>query len=178
MNANNSVKIQMVHMCVDVGAASLYIKIENVAKVCNSSSNRQTIMRRKIKCTPDPMIYGALVKLCIVMKYFYCGWKRENEIMKTQWFCMCSALNIQNVHIIIPIIMDIIENPDSPILENFRVSNLTFSDVNECFQPNNCSQLCNNTLGSYECYCRLGFKVSPNATTDCIGTLKRQIIWF
>ena len=80
MNANNSVKIQMVHMCVDVGAASLYIKIENVAKVCNSLSNRQTIMRRKIKCTPDPMIYGALVKLCIVMKYFYCGWKRKMKL--------------------------------------------------------------------------------------------------
>jgi hypothetical protein len=42
--------------------------------------------------------------------------EKENEIMKTQWYCMCSALNIQNVHIIIPIIIDIIENPISESL--------------------------------------------------------------
>ena len=51
-------------------------------------------------------------------------------------------------------------------------NNLCFVvDVDECSRPNDCAQLCNNTQGSYECYCRIGFKVNPNNIKNCIGML-------
>ena len=48
---------------------------------------------------------------------------------------------------------------------------VTVADIDECDQPNNCAQLCNNTEGSYECYCKIGFKIDPNDSAKCIGTL-------
>lgn len=34
-------------------------------------------------------------------------------------------------------------------------------DVDEC-QEGACRQLCNNTLGGFECGCRAGFKLGPD----------------
>ena len=43
-------------------------------------------------------------------------------------------------------------------------------DVDECAGgTSNCSQLCNNTLGSYECSCNIGYMLDSNGFT-CSGT--------
>ena len=33
----------------------------------------------------------------------------------------------------------------------------------------NCSQLCNNTDGSYQCYCQHGYALDPSDETTCHG---------
>ena len=43
------------------------------------------------------------------------------------------------------------------------------SDVNECQASNGgCEQVCNNTDGSFECSCNLGYSLSSDRTS-CIG---------
>ena len=45
----------------------------------------------------------------------------------------------------------------------------SFSDINECAVENGgCSEVCNNTLGSYACACRAGFLLQPDGRT-CEG---------
>ena len=42
-------------------------------------------------------------------------------------------------------------------------------DTNECLLSNGgCSQLCTNTIGSYQCNCRNGYELSDNEI-DCDG---------
>ena len=42
-------------------------------------------------------------------------------------------------------------------------------DTNECRLSNGgCSQLCTNTIGSYQCNCRNGYELSDNEI-DCDG---------
>ena len=43
------------------------------------------------------------------------------------------------------------------------------SDIDECSQPNDCSQECKNIIGSYECFCRIGFKINKEKPTECEG---------
>ena len=44
-----------------------------------------------------------------------------------------------------------------------------FSDINECdVNTDNCSQLCNNTIGSYQCYCEDGYILDSDEHT-CNG---------
>ena len=44
----------------------------------------------------------------------------------------------------------------------FAINNL-FPDINECITlQHNCSQLCNNSAGSYQCYCREGFELEED----------------
>ena len=51
------------------------------------------------------------------------------------------------------------------------LSTLTVSDINECvIGTSGCSQLCNNTNGSYICSCKRGYKLSSDHNT-CIGEL-------
>ena len=48
-------------------------------------------------------------------------------------------------------------------------------DVDECSNTglNDCSQLCENTNGSYQCSCASGFSLQPDKTT-CTGKKKHQ----
>ena len=46
-------------------------------------------------------------------------------------------------------------------------------DIDEC-EFSNCSQICNNTEGSYQCSCKEGFTLLPDNTT-CHGTLYMSI---
>ena len=43
----------------------------------------------------------------------------------------------------------------------------TPTDVNEC-QEGVCSQLCNNTLGGFQCGCHPGFRLAPDERS-CLG---------
>ena len=53
-----------------------------------------------------------------------------------------------------------------------------FLDIIECDDDNGgCSQLCNNTVGSYYCECNTGYHFFDNSTTICIGmklTIKQE----
>ena len=46
-----------------------------------------------------------------------------------------------------------------------------FSDVNECAVRNGgCDHICKNQQGSFECKCKVGFKIGTDGKT-CRGTL-------
>ena len=43
-------------------------------------------------------------------------------------------------------------------------------DIDECNEDNGgCEQICNNTVGSYECFCRDGYELDSNGI-NCTGT--------
>ena len=48
----------------------------------------------------------------------------------------------------------------------------SFSDIDECIRGNNICDpytgLCNNTLGSYDCSCQLGY-TGPGTIDTCVG---------
>ena len=45
------------------------------------------------------------------------------------------------------------------------------SDINECdVNTDNCSQFCNNTIGSYQCYCEDGYTLDSDEHT-CNGII-------
>ena len=41
-------------------------------------------------------------------------------------------------------------------------------DVDECSSDNDCSQLCSNTVGSYDCGCEEGFALSKEDNSTCL----------
>ena len=41
-------------------------------------------------------------------------------------------------------------------------------DINECDEDHGCHHLCNNTDGSFHCYCNPGYILDSNGTT-CTG---------
>lgn len=45
------------------------------------------------------------------------------------------------------------------------------SDIDECADPDTCSQICVNQIGSYKCQCQEGYQVDP-ATKACKATGK------
>ena len=61
------------------------------------------------------------------------------------------------------------------------VISFTFStkDINECSEHiSGCNQLCNNTLGSYNCTCYTGYLLGSNGRT-CYGEIKCLILsWY
>lgn len=61
---------------------------------------------------------------------------------------------------------------DVQILQGFF---LFFSaDIDECTEPaHGCSQLCNNTLGSYNCFCLKGYLLEKDNKT-CVGRLSSK----
>ena len=40
-------------------------------------------------------------------------------------------------------------------------------DIDECYEMEPCSQMCNNTPGSYSCHCRPGYSVRPGSRDEC-----------
>ena len=51
----------------------------------------------------------------------------------------------------------------------FKCDIIFFTDNNECLVNNgDCSQKCENTLGSFECQCLIGFKLNVDKRT-CDG---------
>ena len=47
---------------------------------------------------------------------------------------------------------------------------LIFADINECLvNKGGCSHYCHNTIGSYYCTCRTGYKLDSDKHR-CIGT--------
>lgn len=48
------------------------------------------------------------------------------------------------------------------------------SDINECANPDTCSQICINQMGSYKCQCEEGYQVDP-ATKACKAVGKHQL---
>lgn len=50
------------------------------------------------------------------------------------------------------------------------------TDIDECELDNgNCTEVCNNTLGSFVCECRAGFTLQPDGLT-CGGTTHAQYV--
>ena len=43
-----------------------------------------------------------------------------------------------------------------------------YVDINECAGDHGCHHLCNNTDGSFHCYCNPGYMLDSNGTT-CTG---------
>ena len=40
-------------------------------------------------------------------------------------------------------------------------TNVTYTDINECAEDTDgCAQLCTNTIGSYTCSCRSGYRLA------------------
>ncbi|CAH1264799.1 MUC4 [Branchiostoma lanceolatum] len=44
---------------------------------------------------------------------------------------------------------------------------VTCEDADECLGDNHCNQLCNNTLGGYECYCEEGYELTDSLIEPC-----------
>ena len=42
------------------------------------------------------------------------------------------------------------------------------SDIDEC-KMNPCEQNCKNNAGSFQCSCRVGYKIDPKNSTKCLG---------
>ena len=58
----------------------------------------------------------------------------------------------------------------------FVLNNNYFLDTNECLLNNGgCSQLCVNSLGSYQCNCGNGYQLNNNQI-DCDGLLANIIV--
>ena len=46
-----------------------------------------------------------------------------------------------------------------------------FTDIDECaLNTDGCAQICNNTIGSYHCSCRTGYRLASNGHM-CQGTV-------
>ena len=74
-------------------------------------------------------------------------------------FSMCITLYDQND------ILHVINN-----IHTVRFNLFSCLDINECVLGTSvCNQLCNNTVGSYMCSCKTGFKLSADNQT-CNGT--------
>ena len=67
-------------------------------------------------------------------------------------------------------LLDLLTHQSSPIVSNIWISIVDFAndifvylstDIDECQDGFNggCQKYCNNTIGSYHCYCDPGFKV-------------------
>ena len=48
------------------------------------------------------------------------------------------------------------------------IQNVYCLDINECAGDHECHHLCNNTDGSFRCYCNPGYVLDSNGTT-CTG---------
>lgn len=51
-----------------------------------------------------------------------------------------------------------------------------YVDIDECSSndTNDCNQLCDNTIGSYNCYCNDGYELALDYVT-CVGRLHQHV---
>lgn len=57
---------------------------------------------------------------------------------------------------------------DCSIVQIDSVRGVSFSDIDECLEGiANCSQICNNTYGSYQCLCELGYMLNEEDNVTC-----------
>ena len=55
------------------------------------------------------------------------------------------------------------------VIELYKMQiRVLFLDIDECLRPNNCSQVCENTVGSFTCRCRQGFELEADGE-QCRG---------
>ena len=50
-----------------------------------------------------------------------------------------------------------------------------YTDINECMDSNVCHHYCNNTKGSYNCYCQSGYHLLTDNVT-CEGKIDCKLI--
>ena len=55
-------------------------------------------------------------------------------------------------------------------IEILSIINLSLLDINECLsnETNNCSHYCLDSIGSYSCYCYVGYELANDCFT-CVG---------
>ena len=54
-----------------------------------------------------------------------------------------------------------------------ELTNITCQDIDECTgNTHGCDQVCNNTIGSYECSCYTGYQLLTNGTCQDIDECK------
>ena len=46
------------------------------------------------------------------------------------------------------------------------------SDIDECATTNPCQQKCKNTVGSFQCFCNVGYIINPENPNKCIATCR------
>ena len=65
-----------------------------------------------------------------------------------------------------------------PVLPLQYMAFVFLLDINECkdVSKNKCEQGCLNTRGSFDCYCKRGFKSDPENPTKCLGELTPKYI--
>lgn len=60
-----------------------------------------------------------------------------------------------------------------------KAASLTlFADIDECLEPDTCSQVCINLAGSYKCDCMGGYQIDP-LTKTCkaqSGIVLKQVL--
>lgn len=44
---------------------------------------------------------------------------------------------------------------------------LFWTDIDECMEPDTCSQVCHNRLGGYKCSCHHGYELDPSDHITC-----------
>ena len=96
--------------------------------------------------------------------------KRLSHILRSQTCAVCIRYSVLNT----PSFTFSAYKLSTCIIIHYNLIMISFLslivlDIDECSRPNNCSQLCNNAIGSFECKCRIGFKINPNITTECTG---------
>ena len=52
-----------------------------------------------------------------------------------------------------------------PSDDNCLIMLSSFADVNECNEFGSCSQICENTKGSFKCHCIDGYMIEPDKRT-------------
>ena len=107
--------------------------------------------------------------------------RKTNSIKKTRFSLLRLALFLRSRSFLVQLLtrkkmVDARINLGYQTLVNLIFKRSFFlgsSDIDECTEPGHgCSQLCNNTLGGYNCFCLKGFWLEKDNKT-CVGKLSK-----